>query len=71
MVTDPIGRDLFDVAPNLKVVSNMAVGYDNVDPEIAAAAGVWLTNTPGVLHETTADLGLRAAHGCRPAGCGE
>ena len=56
MVTDPIGQDLFEASPGLKVVSNMAVGYDNVDPDVAAAAGVWLTNTPGVLHETTADL---------------
>lgn len=56
MVTDPVGQDLFEACPGLKVVSNMAAGYDNVDPEVAAAAGVWLTNTPGVLHETTADL---------------
>ena len=34
----------------------MAVGYDNIDADAAAAAGVWATNTPGVLHETTADL---------------
>ena len=56
MVTDPVGADLLAAAEGLRVVSNMAVGYDNVDAEAAAAAGVWVTNTPGVLHETTADL---------------
>ena len=56
LVTDPVGADLLGAAPNLRVVANMAVGYDNVDAETAAAAGVWATNTPGVLHETTADL---------------
>ena len=56
MVTDRLDRDLLAGAPRLRVVSNMAVGYDNVDPAVAAAAGVWLTNTPGVLAETTADM---------------
>jgi glyoxylate reductase len=56
MVTDRFDAALFDSAPRLRIVANMAVGYDNVDPGIAAAAGVWLTNTPGVLAETTADL---------------
>ncbi|MXY88059.1 MAG: D-glycerate dehydrogenase, partial [Dehalococcoidia bacterium] len=56
LVTDPVGPDLLAACPRLRVVANMAVGYDNVDAEAAAAAGVWATNTPGVLHETTADL---------------
>jgi len=56
MVTDRIDRALLDASPKLKVLSNMAVGYDNVDPKVAAGAGVWLTNTPGVLAETTADM---------------
>ncbi|MYD29194.1 MAG: D-glycerate dehydrogenase, partial [Dehalococcoidia bacterium] len=56
LVTDPVDTALLDSAPGLRVVANMAVGYDNVDAEAAAAAGVWATNTPGVLHETTADL---------------
>ncbi len=42
--------------PHLKVVANVAVGYDNVDVSAAAAAGVAVCNTPGVLDETTADL---------------
>ena len=56
LVTDPVGPDLLGDASRLRVVANMAVGYDNLDAEAAAAAGVWATNTPGVLHETTADL---------------
>tara|TARA_Y100000588_G_scaffold381478_1_gene467215 strand:+ start:1860 stop:2846 length:987 start_codon:yes stop_codon:yes gene_type:complete len=56
MVTDPIGQDLLIEAERLCVVANMAVGYDNIDIVAASQAGVWATNTPGVLHETTADL---------------
>ena len=56
LVTDPVGPDLLAACPRLRVVANMAVGYDNVDAAAAAEAGVWATNTPGVLHETTADL---------------
>jgi glyoxylate reductase len=56
MVTDRIDAAMLAAAPGLKVVANMAVGYDNVDPAVAAGAGVWLANTPGVLAETTADM---------------
>ena len=56
LITDTVGADLLAAAPRLRVVANMAVGYDNLDAEAAAAAGVWATNTPGILHETTADL---------------
>ena len=56
MVTDPIDAPLLASAPRLRVVANMAVGHDNIDVGAAARAGVWATNTPGVLHETTADL---------------
>lgn len=55
MVTDGVDAGLLAASPSLKVIANVAVGYDNVDPAMAAAAGVWLTNTPGVLAETTAD----------------
>jgi glyoxylate reductase len=56
MVVDRITPAMLAGAPRLRVVANMAVGYDNVDPAAAAEAGVWVTNTPGVLAETTADL---------------
>ena len=56
MVTDGIDADLMGAAPGLRIIANMAVGYDNVSPSDANEAGIWLTNTPGVLAETTADL---------------
>lgn len=56
MVTDRIDDELLDHAPQLKIVANMAVGYDNVDVPALTRRGVLLTNTPGVLTETTADL---------------
>ena len=56
MVTDGIDADLMGAAPGLRIIANMAVGYDNVSPSDANEAGIWLTNTSGVLAETTADL---------------
>jgi glyoxylate reductase len=43
-------------APRLKVVANVAVGYDNIDVDVAADHGIAVCNTPAVLDETTADL---------------
>ena len=45
-------------APHLKVIANMAVGYDNIDVNIAKQKGIIVTNTPEVLTETTAELGF-------------
>lgn len=56
MVTDRIDDELLDHAPRLRIVANMAVGYDNVDVPALSRRGVLLTNTPGVLTQTTADL---------------
>ena len=56
MVSDRVDAALLDAAPTLKVVANMAVGYNNVDIAAAAARGVVITNTPNVLEETTADM---------------
>lgn len=56
MVVDRITPEMLDASPRLKVVANMAVGYDNIDPAEAASRGIWVTNTPGVLAETTADM---------------
>jgi glyoxylate reductase len=44
------------VAERLKVVANHAVGFDNIDLQAASRRGIWVTNTPGVLTEATADL---------------
>ena len=56
MVTERIDEDLLSHAPRLRIVANMAVGYDNVDVPALTRHGIVFTNTPGVLTETTADL---------------
>ncbi len=56
LLTDRIDANLLDHAPNLRVVSQMAVGYDNIDVAACTARGIPVGNTPGVLTETTADL---------------
>jgi glyoxylate reductase len=55
MLTEKIDQAAFDAAPKLKVLSNYAVGYDNIDVEAATARGIPVGNTPGVLTDTTAD----------------
>jgi glyoxylate reductase len=56
LLTDRIDGELLDAAPGVRIVANMAVGYDNIDVAGATQRGVLVTNTPGVLTETTADL---------------
>lgn len=56
LLTEKIDKDLLDMAPRLKVVSNMAVGFDNIDVAECTKRGILVCNTPGVLTETTADL---------------
>ena len=57
LLTDRVDTETLDAAgPGLKVVSNFAVGYDNIDVAACTARGVAVGNTPGVLTETTADL---------------
>lgn len=56
LLTDRIDGALLDAAPRVRVVSNYAVGYDNVDVDAATVRGVVITNTPGVLTETVADF---------------
>lgn len=56
LLTERVDEQLLDSAPKLKVVANMAVGYDNVDVAACMRRGIVVTNTPGVLTETTADL---------------
>jgi glyoxylate reductase len=56
MLTNPIDAEVLDAAPGLKVVANMAVGYNNVNVEEATRRGIAVTNTPGVLTDTTADF---------------
>ncbi len=56
LLSDRIDADVFAAAPNMRIVANLGVGYDNIDLDAARAAGVVVTNTPGALTEATADL---------------
>ncbi len=56
LLTDTIDEALLAKSPRLKVISNYAVGYDNIDLESCSKRKIAVTNTPGVLTEATADL---------------
>ncbi|MHC8606218.1 2-hydroxyacid dehydrogenase [Paenarthrobacter ureafaciens] len=57
LLTERVDAELLDAAgPQLKVVSNVAVGYDNIDVPACTERGIIATNTPGVLTEATADI---------------
>lgn len=56
MLSDQIDRELIEAATELKIISNLAVGYNNIDLNAARERGIAVTNTPEVLTETTADL---------------
>ncbi|MFG6148165.1 2-hydroxyacid dehydrogenase [Halobacillus sp. B23F22_1] len=56
MLTDQVDEDLLQRASQLKIVANMAVGYDNIDVKAANKQNIIVTNTPDVLTDTTADL---------------
>jgi glyoxylate reductase len=56
LLSDRIDKEIFNAAPKLKIVAQMAVGYDNINVQEATKRGVYVTNTPEVLTETTADF---------------
>ena len=56
LLTDRIDRQLIEVGTSLKVISQMAVGYDNIDISAATNKGILVGNTPGILTDATADL---------------
>ena len=56
LLTDTIDEPLLADAPRLRIVANVAVGYDNIDVAAASRRRIVVTNTPGVLTETTADF---------------
>jgi len=56
LLSDKIDAEIFDVAPKLKIVAQMAVGFDNIDVQEATKRGIYVTNTPEVLTDTTADF---------------
>ncbi len=55
-IGDTVDVAFFDACPSVRVISNIAVGYNNIDVTEASKRGVMVTNTPGVLDDTTADL---------------
>lgn len=58
-VTDKVGADIIAGAgPQLKLIANFGVGYNHIDAKAAAARGIAVTNTPGVLTDATADIGM-------------
>lgn len=67
LLTDRVDEEVLEAAPDLRVVANYAVGFDNVDVPACTRRGVLVTNTPDVLTEATADMAwallLAAARG--------
>ena len=55
LLTERIDGELMDAGEKLKVVSNYAVGFNNIDTDAATERGIYVTNTPGILTDTTAD----------------
>ena len=56
LLTDKLDADVLDQAPRLKVVSNFAVGFNNIDVKACTERGIAVGNTPGVLTDATADM---------------
>lgn len=57
-LSDPIGKEIIDLAPRLKIIANYAVGYNNIDVRYAVRKGILVTNTPDILTRATADLAM-------------
>lgn len=55
LLTERIDAEVMDSSENLKVISNYAVGFNNIDLDAATERGIYVTNTPGILTDTTAD----------------
>lgn len=58
LLTDTIDKEIFECVPTAKIFANYAVGFNNINLADAAAAGVTITNTPGVLTETVAEYAV-------------
>ncbi|WP_324736229.1 glyoxylate reductase [Thermococcus sp. SY098] len=56
LLSDKIDREILDNAPRLRIIAQYAVGYDNIDIEEVTRRGIYVTNTPDVLTEATADF---------------
>ncbi len=64
LLTDTVDAEVMDAEPRLKVIANYAVGFNNIDVAAATERGILVTNTPGVLTETTADLAFALLMAC-------
>jgi glyoxylate reductase len=53
---DPVDKEFIDAGKKLKIIANYAVGFNNIDVEYAKSKRIYVTNTPGVLTEATADI---------------
>ena len=58
ILTDTVNEAFLDAAPNVKIVANVAVGYNNIDVDACTSRKITVTNTPGVLTDATADLAM-------------
>ncbi|HEY8461684.1 MAG TPA: D-glycerate dehydrogenase, partial [Blastocatellia bacterium] len=56
MLTDAVDREIIEAGTKLRVIANVAVGYNNIDVVAARGRGIHVTNTPDVLTEATANL---------------
>ncbi len=56
LLADPIDKEVIESAPNLKIIAQYAVGYNNIDVEYALSKGIYITHTPDVLTEATAEI---------------
>ncbi len=64
LLSNKIDRDIIDGLPRLKVISNYAVGFNNIDVDYATEKKIWVTNTPDVLTDATADLAFALLLAC-------
>jgi glyoxylate reductase len=64
LLTEKIDKDIIDQMPRCKIIANYAVGYNNIDVEYAKKKKIFVTNTPDVLTESTADLAMALVLAC-------
>ncbi len=63
-LSDKVDKELIDLGENLKIISNYAVGYNNIDVEYAKSKDIYITNTPDILTNATADIAWTLIMAC-------
>lgn len=66
LLSTPVSKETIDSAPNLKVIANFGAGYNNIDFEYAGEKGIYVTNTPEISTDATADLTCSLRQGESP-----